>query len=156
TNVPIGGMVYGEQEEWLIDELRTAPRDKVLMVTMSHPIYSADTHQSGSEGLRNTLRRASTKAGRLPDIVLAGLVHNYQRATIVGGLGGADGEHEIVYIIAGAGGYPNLHPVRRGPDGKRLGTPFTLNQYGDRVELEKYVDDRHGFLRLEVTPRYVI
>jgi len=79
---------------------------------------------------------------RVPDLILNGHVHNYQRYTWhIGG-------REIPTIVVGAGGYRNLHSVAR-LGGRPLHTPYRPE--GSEATLEAYVDDRHGFLRLEVT-----
>src|SRR5262249_12256533 len=73
---------------------------------------------------------------------------NYQRFTrTVRG-------HEIPYLVAGAGGYHNLH---------HIGQP-TLDQLGNlpaaipghpNVRFDAYCDDRHGFLRLDVSTTHL-
>jgi hypothetical protein len=145
TNVPEGGEVHDDQAAWFTSELANAPTDKALIVTLHHPIYSADPFHSGSERMGQLLEQASAKSGRIPDAVLAGHVHNYQRFTR--NLNG----HDIPFIVTGAGGYWNLHSVVKGPDGNTLQVPYVLPELN--VTLEKYCDDHHGFLRLEVTPR---
>ena len=57
---------------------------------------------------------------------------------------------------AGAGGYHNLHSVIK-VGGEPTITPVAFkDSSGDTVTLERYCDDRHGFLRLEVTDKLVI
>jgi 3',5'-cyclic AMP phosphodiesterase CpdA len=142
TNVPEGGEVSDEQREWLHSELQGAAQDKALVVTMHHPIYSADGHHSGSEYMGQVLDEAIEQTSRIPDAVFAGHVHNYQRFTRRRNDG-----REVPYIVAGAGGYWHLHYVEKHL-GRKVQTPFTA---GDpSVTLESYCDDRHGYLRLEV------
>jgi len=150
TNVPEGGELHQDQIDWLAGELRSLDRSVPLIVTMHHPIYSADDHHSGSQHMRSALNDAVKAArGRYPDMVLAGHVHDYQRFTHrVGG-------RQIPYIVAGAGGYWHLHKVAR-VDGERLIPPQTLTEEQDTVTLEQYLDDRHGFLRLEVAGDLII
>jgi hypothetical protein len=90
------------------------------------------------------LDHAMTKTGRKPDLVLTAHVHNYQRFTRQ-----LDGV-SIPYIVAGAGGYWHLHDVARQADGTKTTTPLFISDMG--VTLENYCDDRHGYLRFEVTP----
>ena len=89
------------------------------------------------------LEQAITKTGRTPDAVFAGHVHNYQRFTR--SLNGRD----VPFIVAGAGGYWNLHYMVKGADGGKLQTPYTLPELD--VTLDNYCDDHHGYMRLEVT-----
>jgi hypothetical protein len=48
----------------------------------------------------------------------------------------------------------NLHTVAR-VNGDRMVAPVSLQLSGDTITLESYVDDRHGFLRLEVSDAYI-
>ena len=132
TNVPEGGRVELDQAEWFADELAAAPKDRVLIVALHHPLYSLDTEHSGSKKRR-------------PDVVFSAHVHNYQRFTV------ADPDNKGVtpFFVAGQGGYHNLHKVVK-VNGQPLVTPYPVpGQQG--VTLESYYDDRFGFLRLEVS-----
>ena len=64
------------------------------------------------------------------------------------------GQSEVPYIVAGAGGYHNLHKVAT-IDGDRIIPPLTRFVDNEEVTLERYVDDRHGFLRIEVADEVV-
>ena len=94
--------------------------------------------------MHDALDGAFTKAGRWPDMVLAGHVHDYQRFTRKV----ASNNRQIPYLVAGAGGYHNLHTVAK-VNGVKPTPPVSLAVSGDTVTLESYVDDRHGFLRLD-------
>jgi hypothetical protein len=143
TNVPEHGVVQPEQRDWLAAELRQADKDRALILAMHHPVYSADDHHSGSPRMKQLFEDAVTKAKRVPDAVFAGHVHNYQRFTR------AFRGREIPFVVAGAGGYHNLHQVA-GPNGA-LRTPFRPS--GEEATLESYCDDRHGYMRLTVTAK---
>ena len=147
SNVPEGGRLDDQQIAWFESELTHAPTNKALIIAVHHPIYSADTHHSGSRYMSNLLDEAITKTGRKPDLVLTAHVHNYQRFTRQ--LDGAS----IPYIVAGSGGYWHLHDVARQDNGEKVTTPFFISDMG--VTLESYCDDRHGFLRFEVTPQTI-
>lgn len=146
SNVPAGGDVRSPQKEWLINELKTLPKGVPLFVALHHPIYSADNHHSGSTYMKQLLEQAGTAAGRHPDAVLAGHVHNYQRLT----KHHADGT-KTLYLVTGAGGYHNLHQIMK-VNGQRMVPPVVFNDaQGDPVSLEIYSDDHHGFLRVEIS-----
>jgi hypothetical protein len=150
SNVPAGGDIRSPQTEWLISELASLPRDVPLFVALHHPVYSADDHHSGSTFMKQALEHAFAASGRHPEMILAGHVHDYQRLT----KSMADGT-QIPYLVTGAGGYHNLHAIIK-VDGQRLVTPTVFDdKEGDPVTLERYSDDHHGFLRLEVTDRLV-
>jgi acid phosphatase type 7 len=151
TNVPEGGSVDDDQRSWLVEELKAAPADRPLLVALHHPIISLDDHHSGSTVMHELLDGATQEAGRLPDLVLAAHVHNYQRFTRQWG------GREVPFIVAGAGGYHNLHYMTH-----NLGWPITLPfevppsaANGLQATLEAFSDDHHGYLVLEVTPDQV-
>jgi len=110
---------------------------------MHHPIHSLDTYHSGSRVMAEVLAEAVTAARRAPEMVVAGHVHNYQRFTVTEEAG------VTPFIVGGNGGCHNLHKMAM-IDGSDLVTPFSVPNDG-AVVLERYVDDRFGFQRLEIT-----
>lgn len=150
SNVPEGGEIKSPQTDWLVDQLRTLPTDRPLFVSLHHPIYSADDHHSGSTHMKRVLEKAVADAKRHPDMVFAGHVHNYQRLTKTLPKG-----ELLPYLVTGAGGYHNLHSVIK-VDGQSMITPVAFTDgTGETVTLERYSDDHHGFLRLEVTEKLI-
>jgi acid phosphatase type 7 len=147
SNVPEHGVLHPDQVAWLVDELKSLPAAIPLLVALHHPPYSADDHHGGSQPMHDALDGAFAKSGRWADLVLAGHVHDYQRFTRNLAASG----RQVPYVVAGAGGYHNLHSVAK-VNGAKPMPPLTLPLSGDTVTFEKYVDDRHGFLRLEVGP----
>jgi len=146
SNVPEGGSIDDAQVRWFVDELRAAPHDKALIVTVHHPPYSGDSHHSGSRYIGELLDAAFQESGRIADLVLSAHVHNYQRFTRT------FGERQLPYIVAGGGGYWHLHYMAKQPNGESMQAPF---QMPDGPLLEDFCDDRHGFLRLMVTPQII-
>lgn len=142
TNVPEGGWMDNDQIAWFHSELTSAPQNKALIVAMHHPIYSADTYHSGSVYMSNILDQAIQTTGRVPDAVFAGHVHNYQRFTRT--LNG----RAIPYIVAGAGGYWNLHSMQK-VNGVAITTPYQVPGE-EGVTLDSYSADRHGYMLMEV------
>jgi hypothetical protein len=147
TNVPEGGRVDDDQRAWLVEELKAAPADRALLVALHHPVISLDDHHSGSTFMHELLDEASQEAGRLPDVVLTAHVHNYQRFTRQW-----EGR-EVPFIVAGAGGYHNLHYMTHNL-GWPISLPFevpTASANGVQATLEAFSDDHHGYLVLEIT-----
>ena len=143
TNCPEHGVVEQDQADWFTGELEAAPKDKALIVALHHPPYSGDDHHSSSIAMRTLLEQAFAASGRTPNVVLTGHVHNYQRWSVPQGGG------SLTYIVAGAGGYPNLHSMGD-VDGNPPPIPWTDPASG--ATLESYNQEhRHGFLRLDVT-----
>ena len=144
SNVPEGGEILAEQEKWFISELVNAGKEqheKALIVTLHHPPYSMDAHHGASSKMQHFLDNAFSVAKVIPDLVLTGHVHNYQRFTRkING-------RQLAYIVAGAGGYWHLHNINL-PGEPAMNTPVA-SSFKD-VLFEKYAEDRHGFLQLEV------
>jgi predicted phosphodiesterase len=142
TNVPEGGVVAQDQVAWLVEELRAAPPSAALLVALHHPPYSCDADHGGSAAMGQMLDGAFAAAGRTPDVVLSGHVHDYQRFTRT------IGTAAVPYIVAGAGGYHNLHAMAPDPSGAALAAPFRV---APDCVLETFCADEWGFLRLTVT-----
>jgi 3',5'-cyclic AMP phosphodiesterase CpdA len=137
SNVPSGGVIHPDQEEWLVGELKAAPAGRALIVALHHPPYSSDAHHGGSEQMGNVLDRAFAAAARHPDLVLAGHVHNYQRFTRT------LADRTLPYVVCGASGYHNLHAMaREAVPGLKVTPDCVLDQF----EAKQW-----GFLRLAVT-----
>jgi acid phosphatase type 7 len=106
TNVPEGGSVDSTQQQWITNEFANAPTDRALILSLHHPIYSFDVYHSGSSAMADVLENAIRDTGRVPNLVLMGHVHDYQRI-----------EKKIAptgvtpFIVAGNGGYHNLHDI---------------------------------------------
>jgi hypothetical protein len=143
TNCPEHGVVEQDQVDWFQGELAAADKGKALIIALHHPPYSADAHHGASQPMRQLLSDAFAHSGRTPDLVLTGHVHNYQRFNV------PQNGSNVTYIVAGAGGYPNLHNMGH-VDGAPPPLPWT--DPGTGVTLASYNQEhRHGFLRLTVT-----
>jgi acid phosphatase type 7 len=109
SNVPSGGVIKPDQAAWLASELTDAPAGVPLIVAVHHPPYSADAFHGGSAAMGEVLDTAFQSSGREPDLVITGHVHDYQRFTRTMPSG-----RTIPYIVAGNGGYHNLHKLAAG------------------------------------------
>jgi hypothetical protein len=136
-----------QQQNWFIEQLKTVPADKWLVLAVHHPCYSLDSMHGGYEEILNALDAAFAAADRIPDAVLHGHVHDYQRFSRSYGRG-----VEIPFIIAGAGGYPtseaSLHKLQDGLATVRL--PYQTTRTG--VTLAGRDVTNSGFLRLTADP----
>jgi hypothetical protein len=126
TNVPEHGSIDSTQQQWLTHEFESAPDDRALILALHHPIYSFDTYHSGSSKMADALENAIRDTGRVPNLVLAGHVHNYQRIeqTI--------GEYTVPFIVCGNGGYHNLHTIS-GRVGHKAPDTGAVLKYGEKV-----------------------
>jgi len=143
TNVPEGGVVKADQLDWFIGELQAADPDLPVIVGMHHPIHSLDAFHSGSRPMAKILAKAEQNAGRMADLVCAGHVHNYQRFSA------RDANGVRPFIVAGFGGYHNMHRMQQVGGADPVAPYVAPND--PNVTLENYVDDRFGFLRLDIS-----
>jgi hypothetical protein len=147
SNCPEGGQLSQAQIDWFESELSSAPTDRAVIVAVHHPIYSAYGSKPGSQHLKSVLENAVKTAGRTPELILGGHVHDYQRFT--GTLNG----HDLPMIIAGAGGYSlKLHTLSKAFHKKKL--PIAM--VGSDGVLESFCDDQHGYLRITVTKKSIL
>ncbi len=144
TNVPKYGIVTREQRSWFAEELIAANKfrpEKMIIVCMHHSPYSADINHGSSLAMINFLEAAFEKTGVRPDIVLGGHVHSYQRFIKT-----YPDNFTTTYIVAGAGGYDELHPVAMLNDARFSND----NKAFKRVELLNHCGDKHGFLKMSI------
>jgi Icc-related predicted phosphoesterase len=126
TNVPEHGSIDSTQQQWITNEFATAPTNRAFILALHHPIYSFDTFHSGSSKMADVLENAIRDTGRVPNMVLTGHVHDYQRIeqTIA-----PDGP--TPFIVAGNGGYHNLHKVHSKIGDKAADTDAVLRYFTD-------------------------
>lgn len=144
SNVPKFGIVTPEQQEWLKSELRRADEErpgKALILCIHHAPYSADINHGSSIPMITLLEGIYEETGVRPDIVFSGHVHNYQRL-----VKRYDSGRPVCYIVAGGGGYDELHPIAELTD-NRFTNELALFQ---QVTLESYYYQTHGFLRFQI------
>jgi len=151
SNVPEGGVVKQPQIDWFQNELKTLDPKIPIVVALHHPVYSADVFHSGSTHMKELIETVSKNAGRHPEMVVAGHVHNYQRFTKT-----MKGGAQVPYLVTGAGGYYHLHAMQK-VNGQRMVPPVLFkDKEGDPVTLESYSADHHGYLRMQVTPQLMV
>ncbi len=128
TNVPEGGSIDSTQQQWVTNEFATAPTDRAFILALHHPIYSFDVFHSGSSKMADVLENAVRDTGRVPNLILSGHVHDYQRIeqTIAKGV-------STPFIVTGNGGYHNLHAVHTAPGGKAPDSGAVLKSVCDKA-----------------------
>lgn len=124
TNVPSGGRLEQRQIDWLSATIKAAPTDRPLVVATHHPPYSVDAHHGGSQFVAKTLDEVVASAGRAPELVISGHVHDYQRFT----------DAKTTYLVSGNGGYRNRHALASdATPGTEVSSGLTFD-YGDSSE----------------------
>jgi calcineurin-like phosphoesterase family protein len=141
SNVPKFGVITPEQQSWFKEELKIADPAKMLIVCIHHAPYSADINHGSSLAMIAVLESAFAETGIRPDIVFSGHVHNYQRFTKTY----SDGV-TVPFIVAGAGGFDELHAVADTSDPNFTSESPVL----EGVKLENYCYSHHGFLRISI------
>jgi acid phosphatase type 7 len=143
SNCPEGGQIGSPQQTWFVSELKDADPKLPLIVAVHHPIYSAYGPHPGSQHLKDFLEQSCATAGRSPDLVLTGHVHDYQRFSAP-----LPGKPKVPFMVAGAGGYnQRLHTLSKVFHQEKL----PINIQGSDGVLEAFNDSQHGYLRITVT-----
>jgi hypothetical protein len=146
---PSGSSSHNQpQYNWFVSQLKAADPDKCLLLAVHHPPFSMDTTHGGYQDILDAIDQASAEAGRSPDAVFTGHVHNYQRYTrTVNG-------RQYPYVIAGAGGYANtyksMHKLQQDPNTADGVIPQNFQTTRPDVVLANYNTSNPGFLRLTV------
>jgi hypothetical protein len=105
-----------QQEKWLEKTLKKIAKEqadakknarprKAFLIAVHHPPFSNGGH-AGRAAMLKDLDAICTAAGAMPDAVLSGHAHNYQRHTRRISFGGAP--WEIPFVVAGCGGHNDL------------------------------------------------
>jgi len=135
-----------EQQQWLTRQIEATPKDECLLIAVHHPPYSLDTTHGGYPEIEVAIDGAIQATGRIPDAVLSGHVHSYQRYER------SLGTKRVPYVIAGAGGYANsfklMHKIEKSPAGKPLPQGFQTTHTD--LKLATFIDTEPGYLRVSV------
>jgi len=141
------------QYNWLIEQLRTADASKGLLLAVHHPPFSLDTAHGGYQDILDAIDQATKAAGRVPDAVFTGHVHNYQRFTRT-----VNGK-QIPYVIAGAGGYArtqsSMHQMQTDPKTADGRMPDNFQTTHPDVVMATYNAENPGFLNITVDGTYL-
>jgi hypothetical protein len=147
TNVPEHGSIDSVQQQWLTNEFANAPMDKPLILALHHPVYSFDDHHAGSPRMADAVQHAINDTQRLPNLVLAAHVHNYQRIEREAVVGVK--ATKVPFIVTGHGGYFHLHGLNVTPAkaGKPLGIVEDPQTHAQLIYAN---NTNHGYLTVSV------
>jgi hypothetical protein len=137
--------ISDEQLNFLTSELKRLKPDReahkrAVVLAVHHPPLSADATHGGSIGLQKDIDNCCKNAGLVPDVVLSGHAHLYQRFTRTE----TDGK-ETPYIVAGSGGFSATAP-------KKFTQKFPIkgkDQIGDNHQLVAPPVVAFGYLTVE-------
>ena len=147
-----GGVVGSAQLTFLEQQLvaaaaeRAAANPRALIIAVHHPPFTGSEDHAPSPTMLKQIDAACQKAKILPDLVLSGHAHIYERYTRV------KNGNQIPYVVVGTGGYFDLSHFKRGSTGAlpKEGVTGTDAQ-GNTLTLEKFNELTFGFVRLTVS-----
>jgi hypothetical protein len=150
TNVPEHGSIDSVQQQWLTNEFATAPPEKALILALHHPVYSFDSYHSGSPRMADAVQHAINDSRRVPNMILTGHVHNYQRIerSLVKGA-------QTPFLVVGAGGYYNLHGMNTTPAAGRGKHPAPVQDPQTGAQLISSNHTNHGYATLTVDAKTI-
>ena len=154
TQGVISGKVVGmAQLKFLQQQLQTAAQQRksgdhrALIIAVHHPPFTGSEDHVPSPNVLADIDSACKTAGILPDIVLSGHAHLYERYTRF------VGSAQIPFLVAGMGGYFNLSGLKPTKNGTKPKPPVTTKDaVGNKLVLNAYNDTTFGYLRLSVSP----
>jgi len=119
---------------------------RALIIAIHHPPFTGSSQHTPNPAMLTDIDNACAQAGILPDVVLSGHSHLYERYTRV------LQNRQIPFVVAGMGGYFNLSTFITGKGGAKPIPPVTgTDASGNPLTLEAYNDTQWGFLRLTVS-----
>jgi len=147
-----GGAAGTDQLTFLEQQLANAVTERsqgdvrALIIAVHHPPFTGSSQHTPNPAMLTDIDNACTQAGILPDMVLSGHSHLYERYTRV------LQNRQIPFVVAGMGGYFNLSKFSTGQGGVKPTPPVTgTDANGNPLTLEAYNDTQWGFLRLAVS-----
>lgn len=119
---------------------------RALIIAVHHPPFTGSSQHTPNPAMLTDIDNACAQAGILPDMVLSGHSHLYERYTRV------LQNRQIPFVVAGMGGYFNLSTFITGKGGAKPIPPVKgTDANGNPLTLEAYNETQWGFLRLKVS-----
>lgn len=153
TQGVISGKAVGNaQLKFLQQQLKTAAQQRqsgdkrALIIAVHHPPFTGSDNHVPSSNVLSDLDSVCKSANILPDIVLSGHAHLYERYTRY------VGNNQIPFVVAGMGGYFNLSGFKKTKNGSKPKPPVTTKDpQGNKLVLEQYNDQDFGYLVISVS-----
>jgi hypothetical protein len=139
-------LTFLQQQLTAAAQQRAKGDHRALLIAVHHPPFTGSDQHAPSPSILKDIDAACQKAKILPDMVLSGHAHLYERYTRV--VNGA----EIPFLVAGCGGYYNLAGLKPGKHGAAFNPPVVgTDASGNKLTLENYKDSTFGYLLLTVS-----
>lgn len=156
SGVLSGKKVGNGQVTFLQQQLKAAAQQRAqgnkfaLFIAVHHPPFTGSSKHAPSPSVLKDIDAACSAAGILPDMVLSGHAHLYERYTRV------VKNNQIPFLVAGCGGFYNLSGLKPGKHGAKPTTPVSgTDGVGNKLTLENYNDSTFGYLLLTVSATQV-
>jgi hypothetical protein len=147
-----GGVVGTAQLTFLQQQLKAAAQERAsgnrraLIIAVHHPPFTGSEDHAPSPKMLTDIDAACQQAGILPDLVLSGHAHLYERYTRF------MGNTQIPFIVAGTGGYFNLSGFKKTSSGALPKLPFMgTDAKGNKLRLDAFNENSFGFMRMSVS-----
>lgn len=157
SGVLSGKKIGNAQLTFLQQQLQAAAQQRAqgkqfaLFIAVHHPPFTGSSRHAPSPSILKDIDAACQQAGILPDMVLSGHAHLYERYTRV------VKNNQIPFLVAGCGGYYDLSGLKPGKHGAKPSTPVSgTDGAGNKLTLETYNDASFGYLLLTVSSTQVI
>jgi hypothetical protein len=152
SGVISGSKVGNAQLTFLRQQLQASAKarshgdHRALLIAVHHPPFTGSSKHAPSPGILKDIDEACHQASILPDMILSGHAHLYERYTrVVGG-------NQIPFVVAGCGGYYDLSSFKKGSSGRKPSTPVSgTDADGNKLTLECFNDSSFGYLLLTVS-----
>ena len=147
-----GGVVGTAQLTFLQQQLKAASQERssgnrrALVIAVHHPPFTGSQDHAPSPSMLTDIDNACQQANILPDLVISGHAHLYERYTRF------MGTTQIPFLVAGTGGYFNLSGFKRTNAGALPKLPFIgTDAKGNKLRLDAFNENSFGFLRMTVS-----
>ncbi|MHB8215262.1 MAG: metallophosphoesterase family protein [Candidatus Sulfotelmatobacter sp.] len=147
-----GGVVGTAQLTFLQQQLKAAAQERssgnrrALIIAVHHPPFTGSQDHAPSPSMLTDIDNACQQAKILPDLVISGHAHLYERYTRF------MGTTQIPFLVAGTGGYFNLSGFKRTNAGALPKLPFIgTDAKGNKLRLDAFNENSFGFLRMTVS-----
>jgi len=124
---------------------------RALVIAVHHPPFTGSVDHFPSPDMLKDIDAACTAASIMPDLVLSGHSHLYERynRTVSG--------HQIPYAVAGNGGFYNLAGFKKGQNGKPPSPGVTgTDGQGNPLTLKAFSESTFGFLRMTADAKSIV
>jgi hypothetical protein len=147
-----GGVIGTAQLTFLQQQLKAASQERTggnkraLIIAVHHPPFTGSQNHAPSPKMLADIDSACQQSGILPDLVLSGHAHLYERYTRF------VGTNQIPFLVAGTGGYFNLSAFKKNSAGAPPKLPFVgTDAKGNKLRLDTFNEKSFGFLRMTIS-----